>query len=72
MVSRLMVLGVIVSQVSDAGLPVDEELTLYCAVAYPIKAHVDRFRSFLFDSVVCESSGGRVVYLGWSGRLWVP
>ena len=54
-------LGVIVAHVSDAGLPVDEELTLACVVAYPIKAHVNRFRSFLFDSVVCESSGGRVV-----------
>ena len=38
-----MLLGVIVTQVSDDGLPVDEELTLACAVAYRIKAHVDRF-----------------------------
>ena len=38
-----MMLSVIVAQVSNAGLPVDEELTLACAVAYPIKAHVDRF-----------------------------
>ena len=36
-------LGVIVAQVTDAGLPVDEELTLACAITYPIKAHVDRF-----------------------------
>ena len=57
-----MVLGVIVAQVSDAGLPVDEELTLAFAVAYPIKAHVDRFRSFLFDGVVGEAVGGGVVY----------
>ena len=38
-----MMLGVVVAQVSDAQLPVDEELTLACAIAYPIKAHVDRF-----------------------------
>ena len=50
-----MVLVVIVAQVSAAGLPVDEELTLDCAVAYPIKAHVDCFRSFLLDDVVGES-----------------
>ena len=67
-----MVLGVIVSQVTDAGLPVDEELTLDCLVAYPIKAHVDRFRLFLFNGVVGKSVGSRVVYLDWSGRLWLP
>ena len=66
-----MMLSVIVAQVSDAGLPVDEELTLACAIAYPIKAHVDRFQSFLFDGVVGEAVFGRVVYLDWSGRLWV-
>ena len=63
-------LGVVVAKVSDAWLPVDEELTLACAIAYPIKAHVDRFRSFLFDGVVGEAVGGRVVDLDWSGRLW--
>ena len=67
-----MVLGVIVTQVGDAGLPVDEELTLACAVSYPIKAHVDRFRSFLLDGVVGEAVSGVVVYLDWRGRLWVP
>ena len=67
-----MVLGVIVAQVSDAGLPVDEELTLACVVAYPIKAHVDRFRSFLLDGVVGKAVGSGVVDLDWRGRLWVP
>ena len=62
----------IVAQVFDAGLPVDEELTLACTVADPIKAHVDRFRSFLLDGVVGESVGGGVVDLDWHGRLWVP
>ena len=56
-----MMLGVIVTQVSDVGLPVDEELTLTCAVAYPIKAHVDCFQSFLIDGVVGKVvSGGGV------------
>ena len=65
-------LGVVVAQVSDSRLSVDEELTLACAIEYPIKSHVDRFQPFLFDGVVGEAVGGRVVYLGWSGRLWVP
>ena len=67
-----MVLGVIVTQVCDAGLPVDEELTLACVVAYPIKEHIDRFGSFLLDGVVGESVGGGVVDLDWRGWLWVP
>ena len=67
-----MMLGVVVANVSDARLSVDEELTLACAIAYPIKAHFYRFQSFLFDGVVGEDVGGRVVYLEWSGRLWVP
>ena len=65
-------LGVIVAQVSDSGLPVDEELTLVCVVVYPIKAHVDRFRLFLFDGVIGEAVGVRFVYFDWSGRLCVP
>ena len=67
-----MVLVVIVAQVSDTRLLVDEELTLACAVAYPIKAHVDCFWSFLFDGAVGKSVGGGVVDLDWCGRLWVP
>ena len=59
------------AQVSDSGLLVDEELNLACAVAYPIKSHVDRFQSFLLDGVVGEAVGGRVVDLDWSSMLWV-
>ena len=66
-----MMLGVVVAQDSDARLPVDEELTLDFVIAYPIKAHFDRFRSFLFDGVVGEAVGGIVFNLDWSGRLWM-
>ena len=66
-----MVLGVIVAQVSDAGLPVDEELTLAFVVAYPIKAPVNCFRSFFLDGVVGEAVGDGVVNLDWLGKLWV-
>ena len=71
MVRRLMVIGMIVTQVSDAGLPLYEELTLACVVAYPIKVHVNCFRSFLFNGVVGKSVGGGFVYLDWRGRLWL-
>ena len=67
-----MLLGVIVPQVSDSGLPVDEELTLAYVVAYPIKAHINDFRSFLLDGVVGEAFSGGVVNLDWRDRLWVP
>ena len=66
-----MMLGVLVSKVGAARLTVDEELTLACAIAYPIKVHVDRFQSFLLEGVVGKAVGGRVVDLDWSGRLWV-
>ena len=42
-----------------------------CAIVYSIKAHVDRFQSFLFDGVVGKAVGGRFFDLYWSGRLWV-
>ena len=64
--------GVVVAKVSDARLTVDEELTLACAITYPIKVHIHCFQSFLYDGVVGESFGGRVVNLDWHGRLWVP
>ena len=64
-------LGVIFAQVSDAGLSVDEELILDCAVAYPIKAHVNRFRLFLLDGVVGKVVGSGVVELDWRGGLKV-
>ena len=51
-----MVIGVIVDQVSDAGLPVDEELTLACVVLYPIKAHVDCFNRFCLMVLLAKPS----------------
>ena len=51
-----MVLGVIFTQVCDAGLPVDEGLTLACAVADPIKVHVVRFRSFCLMVLLAKPS----------------
>ena len=66
-----MMLGVVVAKVGVTRLTVYEELALACAIAYPIKAHVDCFHSFFLDGVVDESVGGGVVELNWSGRIWV-
>ena len=66
-----MVLSLVVAKVSDAGLPVDEELTLACVIVYIIKVHVNCFRLFLLDGVVGEAVSGRVVDLDRSGRLKV-
>ena len=66
-----MMLGVVISKVGDTQLPVNKELALAFAIAYPIKAHVDRFQSFLLDGVIGKAVGSRVVKLDWSGRLWV-
>ena len=53
-----MVLGVIVAQVGDSGLPVEEELTLACAFVYSIKVHVNLLQSVLLDGVVGEAVAG--------------
>ena len=66
-----MMLGVFVAKVGYTQMPVDEELALACVIAYPIRAHVDRFQSFLLDDVFGEAVSGRVVDFDWSGRLWV-
>ena len=58
-----MILGVVVAKVGDAWLPVYDELTLACAIAYPIKAHVNLFQSFLLDGVVGKAVFGGVVDL---------
>ena len=60
-----MVLGVIVAQVSDSGLPVDEKLILACAVAYQIKAHVNRFDRFCLMVSLAKPSA--VELLTWIG-----
>ena len=63
-----MVLAVIVAQVSDFGLPVDEELNLACAVAYPIKLHVDAFnRFFLMVSLAKPSAVELSTWIGVAG-----
>ena len=45
-VCRYVVLGMIVAQVGDSGLPVDKELTSACEVDYAIKVHINRFGRF--------------------------
>ena len=67
-----MMVGVVVAKFGDARLPVDEELALAYPIAYPIKAHADRFLSFLLDGVIGEAVGGGVVDLNWGCRMWVP
>ena len=66
-----MMHGEVVAKVDYTRLPVDEKTALACAIAYPIKAHVDCFISLLLDGVFVKAVGGRVVDLDWSGSLWV-
>ena len=58
---RRVVLGEIVTEVSAAGLPINEKLALMGAVLDPIEAHIDGFGLFLFYDAVCETFRGRVV-----------
>ena len=69
---RRVVLGEIVTEVSAAGFPINEKLTLPGAVLDPIEAHIDGFGSFLLYGAICETFRGIVVDADWSWRLWVP
>ena len=69
---RGVVLGEIVTEVSAAGLPINEKLTLPVAVLDPIEAHIDGFGYFLLYGAVCETFHGRVVDVDCSWWLRVP
>jgi hypothetical protein len=62
-----MMLGEVIRQVVAAPAPVHHELTLQDSVVYPIEAHIDRFRSALFDGAVGNASGKQLVRLDGSG-----
>ena len=63
-----MMLGVVVSKVGDACLPVDEELTLACEIAYVIKSHVNWFDSFcLMVSLAKPSEVELSTWIGVAG-----
>ena len=50
--------------------PIDEKLTLFNSVPYPIESHVDRLASFLLNSVIGKADGAGVVCLNrcsWLG-----
>ena len=59
-------LGEILTEVSAAGFPMNEKLTLSGAVLDPIEAHINGFVSFLLYGAICETFGGRVVNADWS------
>ncbi len=66
-----MMLGKIVGPVGVAWLPKDMKVTLPFAVTEPIEVHVNGFGTFLFDSVIYDSTGCVVVSLQGRGGLGV-
>ena len=61
-------LGVVVAKVSDAWLPVDEEVTLDCAIAYPIKCMSIAFDRFcLMVSLAKPSAVELSTWIGVAG-----
>ena len=51
----------VVGVVEFAFLPVDVELFLIHAVAYPVKTHVDGFGAFLFNGIVGDTGGSCII-----------
>ena len=64
-------LGEIVGVVITATFPMNQELTLTYAIAYPVKAHINSFGTALLVSVIGDARGSVVVSLDWSRWLWV-
>ena len=59
----------VVREISGSRAPVYKEHILIDTVTDPIKLHVDRFCSFLFEVGVCKADGRRIVDLDRGGWL---
>jgi hypothetical protein len=58
-----MMLGEIVGQIREAGLPVNNKLFLLDAVFNPVETHVNGFRTSLLDGFVGNAGGTSVIGL---------
>ena len=63
-------LGMIITQVLFTRCSVDMKSTLFATVLQPVIAHVNYFRSFLFDRFSHEPNCRSIVYLYWGGILY--
>ena len=64
-------LAQVVSLVGGARAPVDAELVLLDAVLEPVEAHVDGFRTALFDCAVHDALSAFVVGLDGRDTAWI-
>ena len=69
MMAWVMVFGVIVPKVGDSGDAVNIEVALAGGIPDPLEAHVNRFRLFLLDGIVCKYHRCGVIYLHGGGDL---
>jgi hypothetical protein len=58
-----VVFGKIICKIGFAWCSENFEVALFCSVAYPVEAHVDRSRSLLIDHVISNAACGGVVCL---------
>ena len=66
-----MMFGVVITHIVGARLPIDKELSLEYPIADPVESHVRCAGSALFDGVVGNARGCRVVSFYWCHRLWM-
>ena len=64
-----MMLGVVVSKVGSAAVPVEAELGLGLPAAEPVEAEPNHLSASLDDCVIEEAGSRGVVCLDWGGRL---
>jgi hypothetical protein len=66
-----VMLGPVITPISCAAPPMDDELSLADAVADPIKTHFHSFGAFLLDRIVSDAHGRAVVSDHGGSALWV-
>ena len=68
MICWRMMLGVVVSKVGSAAVPVEAELGLGLPAAEPLEVEPNHLSAPLDDCVIEEAGGRGVVGLDWGGR----
>jgi hypothetical protein len=71
MMGTRMVFAVVVCEIVFSGCPVDVKLFLLDATANSVEAHVDGLQALLFDVIIGNATGCRIVSLYRCWPLWV-
>ena len=69
MMCRAMMLCKIICLISGSRLPMDSKFLFVYAIAEPVIAHINGFRSFLFEGTIHDAVGACIICLEMGWRL---